>query len=71
MVPVTIILDLQTCNDDFYLAKGRNFDIPAQPLQKSLRKLQKFSFEKKIQIFFGSKIFFLKFFALNQPKKGF
>ena len=75
MVSVTILLDLQTCSDDFYIAEGRYFDIPASPLQKKLIKWQNFSFEKKILIFFGSKIFLKffkkKFFAINQPKKGF
>ena len=38
MATVTILLDLQTCSEDSYIAEGRYFDIPALPLQKNLIK---------------------------------
>ena len=54
---------------------SRKFDIHALILQKSQRKWQKFSFEKKIPIFLGQNFFWnffeIFFFTINQPKKEF
>ena len=49
MAPVTILLELQTCSDDFYIAKGTYFDIStfAKKINKMVFKKFRLKKEKK------------------------
>ena len=59
----------------FLFSQGKKFWYSCPTFAKKLKEIIKIFIWKKIQFFFGSKIFFeifqKNFFAINQPKKGF